>query len=435
TLAGKVNADNQDSSPTGFSAVLVGSTIIVNKAGTGNFTTTYSFPITLPAVPGSTVDVPLHGTPAVGEVWELTLDVAGDSRTYEHAVSDADGTVDTLAEVGAALLDGVNANLIKFVGDFGTSVAREVGIHDSVFNPQDIDTSKWNTNANPDITLATELPHLTILGTGDGNADFYQFEITDDMMQAAQDGFVAGGGALEEFEGLRVIFDVDHGLDVGDSLFWSAWLRLWEITEPLDPDAPKAPSLIASGPGFQWPTSDSGSPLFWDDYLEYNFEQSGIYFIEVTSIYPENVDGVPEGADYQLHVSIEAHAEDSFLFAPDPVHEDEGQNDTAQPLDPTNGSTTQNGDNFYTFYDPEVGDTDPGLDGTTNYTTPYTVIQSADSDDSTYSPDTYSFIINREMLTSPDTQLGDSLVDGSVYYTDITLTLAADQVNPTDEWL
>ncbi|MCP4455411.1 MAG: hypothetical protein GY809_28460, partial [Planctomycetes bacterium] len=45
------------------------------------------------------------------------------------------------------------------------------------------------------------------------------------------------------------------------------------------------------------------------------------------------------------------------------------------------------------------------------------------------------FTINREMLTSPDTQLGDSLVDGSVYYTDITLTLAADQVNPTDEWL
>jgi hypothetical protein len=32
---------------------------------------------------------------------------------------------------------------ITFIGDFGTAVVREVGIHDSVFTAQDIDTAKW----------------------------------------------------------------------------------------------------------------------------------------------------------------------------------------------------------------------------------------------------------------------------------------------------
>jgi len=40
---------------------------------------------------------------------------------------------------------------VIFIGDFGTAITREVGIHDSVFNAQDLDAAKWNKNANVNI--------------------------------------------------------------------------------------------------------------------------------------------------------------------------------------------------------------------------------------------------------------------------------------------
>jgi hypothetical protein len=73
---------------------------------------------------------------------------------------------------------GGKTEAVIFAGDFGTAITRELGIHDSVFTAQDIDAAKWNNNANTEITNATILPHLTVLGTGDGNPDFYSFEVT-----------------------------------------------------------------------------------------------------------------------------------------------------------------------------------------------------------------------------------------------------------------
>jgi hypothetical protein len=40
---------------------------------------------------------------------------------------------------------------VLFIGDFGTATMRDIGVHDSVFLAQDLDTAKWNTNANTDI--------------------------------------------------------------------------------------------------------------------------------------------------------------------------------------------------------------------------------------------------------------------------------------------
>lgn len=71
--------------------------------------------------------------------------------------------------------EGSATKSVLFIGDFGTSTTREIGIHDSVFTAQDLDTAKWNTSSSTDIANATTLPHVTVMGTGDGNADFYSF--------------------------------------------------------------------------------------------------------------------------------------------------------------------------------------------------------------------------------------------------------------------
>jgi predicted RecA/RadA family phage recombinase len=153
-----------------------------------------------------TVRFKLEGTPVVGEIWTVVL-------TIENPVQgDPDFTVsrdymvgggDDLAVIAASLaaelellpqfsamssgayltvehVDGVPFSMylkqgtggVIFIGDFGMSVTREIGIHDSVFIAQDIDTAKWNTNANTNIKDSTDTPHLTIIGTGDGHADF-----------------------------------------------------------------------------------------------------------------------------------------------------------------------------------------------------------------------------------------------------------------------
>ena len=43
---------------------------------------------------------------------------------------------------------------VLFIGDFGTSTVNEQGIHDSVFQVQDLDTAKWNTGSTRTSSMA-----------------------------------------------------------------------------------------------------------------------------------------------------------------------------------------------------------------------------------------------------------------------------------------
>ena len=83
-------------------------------------------------------------------------------------------------------------------------------------------------------------------------------------------------------------------------------------------------------------------------------QEKGRYYIEVTARYASG-DGIPKGLDYQLHVSVEQHAEDSFVFAPAPVGELEGLNNSGQVLDAPGTSGLDAGNNFFTFFDPNIG--------------------------------------------------------------------------------
>jgi hypothetical protein len=153
---------------------------------------------------------------------------------------------------------------------------------------------------------------------------------------------------------------------------------------------------------------------------------------------------VPQGVDYQLHVSIEQHAKDSFLFAPQPVVENEQGNNGDQQLD----TGTNPGLNFFTFFDPNIGNVD--LDhnpvvpngNRIDFTSPY--VRIVGTGDFTY--DVYSFQVSPSPqsitpLTPVQTTADISGVsnttatfqDSSNYYTSVTYQLTG-TVGAGDTW-
>jgi hypothetical protein len=198
----------------------------------------------------------------------------------------------------------------QFIGTFGTSVVHETDFHNSIYNAQSLDAVKWGTTVDTDVADDT-VPHIKIKGTGDGEPDFYAFTITDEMITSAG---VGGVGAL---------FDIDHGYESGDKIEWASTLKLYDS----DGD------LIS--PTRSWTAPDWGSSTYYDDYYVHTFDTAGTYYIEVKSYWPWYWDatkpphlffsgnGLPDGADYELNISLEHHTVSDFQFSPEPILEDE----------------------------------------------------------------------------------------------------------------
>ena len=287
-----------------------------------------------------------------------------------------------------------------FRGDFGTSVVNEVDGDNTRLGAMNLDLGKWSSNADTDIGLlplkTANSPHITVNGTGNGESDWYKFSV--------------------DAAGREASFDIDHGYDPGDPILWLSLLRLYN----------EHGDLLAQGPGFSNPTdprSGLGSTTWLDDYLEYTFGAAGTYYLEVTSWLLSS--GLPIGVDYQLQVQVENHPTAGFLFAPQPVLENEiGNNTTPQQI-------TQN--DFFQFFDPNVGDRWL-TGGTIDWMTPYARIQgSGDGSFDLYSFEVTSAMVNPSALTSL------VALDGSVpdangpFFTDVSLRLSG-RVTPGDMW-
>jgi hypothetical protein len=327
-----------------------------------------------------------------GSVWSVVLN--GQTFTYTAQAGDQ------LRHVAQALRDRINAvhpglatvvERTRFKGDFGAALIRESEVHDSVFVAQDLDLAKWNDNASQVIaaetfvgeTPDTWLPHLTVLATGNGDNDFYRFEVTADMLGLA--------GA----NGVKAVFDIDGGFDFGDAILWASRLTLHRGVFNEAGDLVGS-TVVAYGPGYSHPFTGAGGSSTWlDDYLTYFVNEPGVYFVEVGKWYPFGPGGLPDGIDYELQVSIEAHKVDSFVFAPEAVLEKELENNsllTPQDIDSLL--------NYFTFFDATVGNTDyPASSGSSrdvNFLTPTARVRG--SGDGSF--DVYSFEITPDMLAS-----------------------------------
>ena len=283
----------------------------------------------------------------------------------------------------------------EFRGDFGRPVLNEVNGNDSIHVPQNLDLGEWGVNYNAAIgdkdgnNTSELIPHITVHGTGDGTMDFYKFEITQEMIDNA-------GGSV------RAIFDVDNGFDAGDSIDWGSALRL--LNE--DGDVVNGLSEEGGDPA----DGAAGSSTWRDAFMETTLDTAGTYLIEISDYIGKRSGdaGIPMGADYDLHVSVEGHEQGVFIFQPSPQYEDEAGNNTAQDIDST--------DYWYTYFNRDIGDEayagESGYKGFIDDNWTYTsVIGSGDG-----SKDVYEFKVTDEML-HPSAGAISGQTDGKTYYT------------------
>ncbi len=340
------------------------------------------------------------GTPALDVKYDITVDSGVYTAVFSIAAkSGADVLVSSTvpAEVTTKFVT-------RFAGDFGVAVLRESGVHDSIYNALNIDLARWSAASNADIVKRSDGkwdPHLSILATGDGSSDFYRFTITDAMLRAAGGPIVA-------------TFDIDHGYDVGDSIAWRSFLKIY------DQDG----RLVGQGAGGSNPLdlalSGTGSTTFNDDFLTYSFSQKGTYYVQVDNA--SGFGGLPVGVNYTLNVSIPQHAVSGFVFAPEPLSEAEDQNNSF-----LNAQNVNSADNFYTFFDPNIGNVISG--GGVSSDTPYVRIQGSGNG----SYDIYSFVVTDAAINPKSTDGISQTPDNSIYYKSVSFQIAG-AIRTGDIW-
>ncbi len=206
--------------------------------------------------------------------------------------------------------------------------------NNSIAQAQSLD-GFFNLSYSPDIGDATQntsqsIPHVTVIGSGDGSYDYYRFT-------------VRGAPA-------KAIFDIDRG--AGGSGSFDSYLRLYDangvyLTRNDD-------SSTSRGQG--------GSTSGLDSYLEYTFTQDGEYVIKV-SRYVDSY--IPSSANYLLHVSLEVHDTDG-----------DGMSDTWEreygldPSDPADAQLDNDSDALINLREYQLGtspiDADSDDDGLTD---------------------------------------------------------------------
>ncbi|MCA9035164.1 MAG: hypothetical protein KDA91_08545, partial [Planctomycetaceae bacterium] len=142
----------------------------------------------------------------------------------------------------------------------------------------------------------------------------------------------------------------------------------------------------------------------------------GTYTIQVSDRYYY---GVPNGAQYNLHVSLEDHAVNGLTFSPTPVTEIESQSST-----PT-GQDINNPSGWYTLANAEIGDqqTD-GIDSSVAYT----MIQGFGDGSS----DSYSFAITAADLVKASGAISSTAMSDT-FYLSATVTMSG-PVTTGDIW-
>ncbi len=209
------------------------------------------------------------------------------------------GDLDVIAEltiigggVGKTVID---ANSLDRVFDVRTATSTptvaEVESNNSRATAQNIDSEIWTTLANPNIADSTMLPHVSILGTGDGSYDYYSFMVAN--------------------AGNRGVFDIDFAYVGGNQL--DAELFLFDSNGNLlgSNDDPISNSVGAAG---------SDGDTIRDSYLEHTFSAAGNYVIGVSrwdsTVGSEGIAGDAPllGQSYTLQVSLENHTATNPAF-------------------------------------------------------------------------------------------------------------------------
>ncbi|MFP6765474.1 MAG: hypothetical protein VB858_17735, partial [Planctomycetaceae bacterium] len=250
------------------------------------------------------------------------------------------GKFDVDTRLGRQLMSEISAgqSAFAFSGLAGPAslVIPEVEGNDTLSTALNLDNAGFTLEADPEIgdetvNTAQSIPHLSVVGTGDGTHDFYSFTVTN--------------------SGDRGIFDIDHGADP-DGGFFDSEIFLF------DADG----NLLASNddPVLAVPTVGAdGSVSTLDSFLETSFTAPGLYILAVGSSLATGADGglsggeLPVGATYTLQVSIENHATGIITTPQPPAPLPASPGDT---VDGGTGDDTITGSALDDFLNGNVGD-------------------------------------------------------------------------------
>ncbi len=186
-----------------------------------------------------------------------------------------------------SLLDNDNdgqSNLIEYQngGNPNSAEVFEVNPNDSFVNAQNIDFT-FSNRLSPDIGDTTtntseQIPHTTIIGTGDDSHDYFKFTVDKTPSIA--------------------ILDIDYGYNHGGS--FDSYIRLYNGSG----------NLIAENDDSNFTNGQTGSTSNLDSFLTFTFNTTGIYYLKVSQ-YSQSP--IPSSATYSLHVSLEYPLSDSDL--------------------------------------------------------------------------------------------------------------------------
>ncbi|MFT5126014.1 MAG: Ca2+-binding RTX toxin-like protein, partial [Verrucomicrobiales bacterium] len=241
----------------------------------------YSFQ--LPAGLGAAAQIVLKGASPIDQLGITLYEAGGETRVVEQDAIDAGGTLNGTS--GAAWDLGP---LIAFERITGLTIDRAIdedwfvltipgrGVLESEPNEataQSLDALGWNLAAHDQVVNASTIPHVSVMGTGDGTMDYFSFTVD-----------VAGSFG---------VFDIDDNtFDTELFLFDQAGNVLAENDDaPADPGSNNLASSIT-----------------------YTFASAGTYTIGVGAFDSTAAAGVitgntPQAGDtYTLHLSLQNHA-------------------------------------------------------------------------------------------------------------------------------
>ncbi|TWU49227.1 PKD domain-containing protein [Rubripirellula reticaptiva] len=177
--------------------------------------------------------------------------------------------------------DGKAGNYIRLLTDAASpTFVTEQPVNSPRRRAQDLDIAHWSHVSSDNIEQSTNIPHVSIQGTGDGTYDYYKFTA------------IAGS---------RAIFDIDNNS-------FDTELFLFDASG----------NQLATDDDGQGPGADSGQGTGTASFIDHTFSASGTFYIGVAKydaisqngeIVANNATGgpIPAGQTYTLHVSVDHH--------------------------------------------------------------------------------------------------------------------------------